>query len=85
MITENGSVVVTGSGTGTNNTLVKWLNGPAGTIDDSTVLSEDAFGALVANGKFISSADGQVQLDFGSGAYFALTTDAGVYGRKSVV
>lgn len=79
MLTENGSVVVVGSGTGTNNTLVKWLNGPGGTIDDSTVLSENAFGVLVANTKFISSADGQVQLNFGSGNYFALTTDAGAY------
>jgi hypothetical protein len=39
---------------------------------------------LISNGDFITTPGGQMQLDFGSDTYFAITTDAGGYGTPYI-
>jgi hypothetical protein len=44
-------------------------------------LKRVAGGITIDDGKYLSSENGLIQFDFGSGAYFALTTDGGVFNE----
>lgn len=52
----------------------------------NSILNQNAGGNYIfpTDGKFISSADGNVQIDFGAGTYFQATTDAGGFTQGSL-
>lgn len=47
-------------------------------------LSQSGNDVEIENGKFISSVGGTMQVDFGNGAYWKVTTDAGAGGESTI-
>lgn len=65
--------VKNGSISGTNNRIVKFIGTTSG---DSSFL-DDGVNVSIDDGVFLSSRDTKVQVDFGNGNYFQVSTDAG--------
>ncbi len=67
------------TGTGTLNHLTKWSG--ATSLGDAS-LTDDGINISILDGVFLSSQNTLIQQDFGSGAYYQISSDAGAEGES---